>query len=182
MFNDSVLAVESTPAEYRAIVNSLFPPDPSIHPSMRDAQAYARSLAVEADFKKLTDESSDLGAFLGKFKKNFALLVEKTWVEQADEIKKETLLARLPAFFAKIKNEDYALALRDFNVILEELAYLLFGEESRRKEFTEYAFRIDPQMGLFWLYGACISRVRQDDDTLMLRPLLMLGICYLTSF
>jgi hypothetical protein len=182
MFNDSFHAVESTPAEYRVLVRSLFPADASIRPSISDAEAYAKSLAITTDFKRFTDGKADLPAFLELFKRNFSLLVEKTWVEQADEIKKETLLARLPSFFAKIETEDYADALCDFNVILEELAYLMFGEESRKADFTEYAFRIDHQMGLFWLYGSCISRVRQDDSPVMLRALLMLGICYLTSF
>ncbi|MDR0567806.1 MAG: hypothetical protein LBG87_01180, partial [Spirochaetaceae bacterium] len=58
------------------------------------------------------------------------------------------------------EKEDYAQALADFSLILDELAYLFFGAQSRKEDFTEYTFRIDAQMGLFWWYGQQIGTLK----------------------
>jgi hypothetical protein len=181
MFANSPNVTDSIPPEFRKVTEALFPADPSRKPTLKDAEAYAQSLQIEAAYKTLINSPEDMVPFFIRFKKNFSLLIAKTWVERADEIRKETLQSRLPGFYAKIEREDYSGALKDFSVILEELAYLFFGEQSRKEDFTEYVFRVDSQMGLFWWYGSRLSSVVKDDSTL-LRALLILGICYLAGF
>ncbi|MDR1127472.1 MAG: hypothetical protein LBL06_05025, partial [Treponema sp.] len=75
----------------------------------------------------------------------------------------------------------YQQALADFNQILNNLAFLFFGAQSHKEDFTEYTLRIDTQMGLFWWYGAQLSGIKQTDDE-YLRALLLLGVCYLSNF
>jgi len=69
-----------------------------------------------------------------------------------------------------------------FNEILNELAYLLFGSQSDKEDFSEYTFRIDAQMGLFWLYGSRLSFFKELKDDKTLWAVLLLGLCYLTNF
>jgi hypothetical protein len=180
MFANSPNAADSIPSEFKKVTEALFPVRSSRKPVLKDVENYARNLKVETAYKKLIGSPADMASFFARFKRNFSLLIAKTWVERADEIRKETLQSRLPGFYAKIEKEDYVGAVKDFSVILEELSYLFFGEQSRREDFTEYAFRIDSQIGLFWWYGSRLSRVEKDDKA-MLRALLVLGICYLTG-
>jgi hypothetical protein len=95
-------------------------------------------------------------------------------------------LNRIPGFIAGIEQENYSKALGEFGVILEELAYLLFGAQSHKDDFTEYALRIDTQMGLFWWYGGqlekFLSSVPSDVNKDSLLAILLIGICYLTNF
>jgi hypothetical protein len=70
---------------------------------------------------------------------------------------------------------------------LEELAYLFFGAQSHKDDFTEYTFRIDTQMGLFWWYGGQLVNPRflewaKSAEKEYLEAVLLLGICYLTNF
>ena len=124
--------------------------------------------------------------FLRHFQNNLDLLIQKTWVEKADETRKEKLQERVPPLIDEIEKESYQQALIVFGAILEELAYLFFGAQSNEDDFTEYTFRIDTQMGLFWWYGGQIGRLRnvlnQALDDTVLRAILLLGICYLTNF
>jgi hypothetical protein len=119
---------------------------------------------------------------LGHFQNNLDLLIQKTWVEKADEQRKEKLLDRLPGFIAGIEAGEYHRALTDFGHILEELAYLFFGAQSHKEDFTEYTLRIDTQMGLFWWYGGQLGCLGESRDTEYLRAVLMIGVCYLTNF
>jgi hypothetical protein len=125
---------------------------------------------------------------LGHFQNNLDLLIQKTWVEKADESRKERLQNSVPGFIAGIEQGDYRKALTDFGLILDELAYLFFGAQSYKEDFAEYTFRIDTQMGLFWWYGGQIGRCLQqngggqDPDNEWLWAVLLIGICYLTNF
>jgi hypothetical protein len=91
-----------------------------------------------------------------------------------------------------IEREDYSAALMEFSAILDELAYLFFGAQSSKDDFTEYTLRIDTQIGLFWWYGGQIGCLYSQEKGTRLggsdleqdifRALLMIGICYLTNF
>ncbi|GHV00515.1 hypothetical protein FACS189483_10660 [Spirochaetia bacterium] len=125
---------------------------------------------------------------MGHFQNNLDLLIQKTWVEKADEARKEELLDRVPEFIAEIERGDYLKALGEFSGILEELAYLFFGAQSHRDDFTEYTLRIDTQMGLFWWYGGQIGRLISHFGESgasrgeSFKAVLCIGICYLTNF
>jgi hypothetical protein len=186
------------PEEYRSVVEGLFPPGgflPGKGPTMEAAIAFADILGIGADYRKILaggQSEKDLRILLGHFQNNLNLLIQKTWVEKADETRKEKLQNRIPGFVNDIERADYATALMEFSGILDELAYLFFGIQSSKEDFTEYTLRIDTQMGLFWWYGGQIGRLysREKDtcrggsdlDQDIFRALLMIGICYLTNF
>jgi hypothetical protein len=186
-------AISSIPKEYQAASEKLFPHggySPENGPSIEAARAFAEILGIRADYDRFMDGSAGNGAageLLGSFQNNLDLLIQKTWVEKADEIRKENLQDRVPIFIGKIEQENYRQALEDFGGILEELAYLFFGAQSGKDDFTEYTFRIDAQIGLFWWYGSqlCGAPVREwikSADKEILKAVLWLGICYLTGF
>ena len=179
------------PGEFRAVAGKLFPSDESGNgrePSLETAAAFAGILGIGEDYKRLWDVHSSgraMGEFLDHFQNNLDLLIQKTWVEKADEARKEALQDKVPPFVALIEKGDYPEALKEFGAILEELAYLFFGAQSQKDDFTEYALRIDPQIGLFWWYGGQLNgeQLRMKNiDRNVLFALLLLGICYLTGF
>jgi hypothetical protein len=193
MLNCSVCANTTIPKEYRSNAERLFPPGgyPSgKSPSLKAVKGFAGILGIGADYNRCLGGGGGKGGtgeFLTSFQNNLDLLIQKTWVEKADEIRKENLLDRVPAFISKIENGDYWHALEDFGGILEELAYLFFGAQSTKDDFAEYTFRIDTQMGLFWWYGSqlCSAAARtwiKSTDKEILKAVLWLGICYLTNF
>jgi hypothetical protein len=179
----------TVPEDYRKIAEALFPPEgyPAGNgPPLEAARAFAGILGIGSDYERLF-ESRDMGRFLVSFQNNLDLLIQKTWVEKADETRKEKLLDKVPAFIAGIEQNEYWKALEEFGVILEELAYLFFGVQSQKDDFTEYTFRIDTQMGLFWWYGGQLGNPRflewaKSADKKQLEAVLLLGICYLTNF
>ncbi|MDR0784871.1 MAG: hypothetical protein LBE74_03185 [Treponema sp.] len=170
---------KAIPDEYRQITEELIAAEASVE----QVHNFADVLGIGGDYKKLfhTVLRDEVHQRLAHFQTNLDLLIQKTWVEKTDETRKEKLQDQVPAFIVKIENGDYRQALVDFNNILNELAYLFFGAQSRKEDFIEYALRIDTQMGLFWWYGAQLGDVEQMDAE-YLRALLLLGVCYLSNF
>jgi len=193
MFASPLGASKSLPREYRGIAEKLFPPDgfsDGKWPSVEAAGAFANILGIGEDYKRLWNNyksGQTVGNFLEHFQNNLDLLIQKTWVEKADEARKEDLQDQVPPFIANIESGDYARALEEFGAILEELAYLFFSNQSQKDDFAEYVLRIDTQMGLFWWYGGQINGVKgapwvKSVDSNVIYALLLLGICYLTNF
>jgi ribosomal protein S17E len=183
---------KTIPAEYRKTAEALFPPKGGVGGS-EQALAFADILEVSADYRKLlslgelrpvgSPPNAEMRKFLHSFQNNLDLLIQKTWVEKTDEDRKEKLQNRIPGFVTHIENADYAEALKEFSVVLEELSWLLFGPQSHKEDFIEYVFRIDSQLGLFWWYVGQTSRVLAElTDRAVIRSILFLGICYLTDF
>jgi hypothetical protein len=185
---------KAIPGEYRKIAEDLFPPGGYSEgggPRVETAAAFADILGIGVDYRHLLEvhrSRQEMGQFLAHFQNNLDLLIQKTWVEKADEDRKEKLQDRIPAFIADIEAENYQKALKEFGGILEELAYLFFGVQSHKEDFTEYTFRIDTQMGLFWWYGGqlgCLHQTRgfaKPADPESLQAVLFIGLCYLTNF
>ncbi|GHU82905.1 hypothetical protein FACS189468_7600 [Spirochaetia bacterium] len=201
MFNAPILVHKAIPEEYRNIAGRLFPPGNPAHsggqgPDIAATADFADILGIGADYRKLLNthrSDKEISQFLGHFQNNLDLLIQKTWVEKGDEIRKEKLQDRIPPFIAVIEAGDFEKALGDFGAILDELAYLFFGPQSNKEDFTEYTLRIDSQMGLFWWYGGQIGGLRQDTpvregswvqsaDKELLKAVLFIGLCYLTNF
>jgi len=197
MFKCAPCASKALPAEYRAISELLFPPNgypDDLGPSVEAAEAFSRILGIADEYNrffKLHKSGGGAGQamddFLNRFQNNLDLLIQKTWVEKADEERKEKLLDVVPPFIVLIQKGDYPEALRNFGAILEELAYLFFGVQSQADDFAEYTLRIDPQIGLFWWYGGQINNIGEAPwllkaDKNVLLAMLLLGICYLTNF
>jgi len=193
MFTRPPNTSKALPKEYRAVAEKLFPPGgfpEEKGPSVEAARAFADILGIGDDYRRLLNAAksgNEVGEFLERFQNNLDLLIQKTWVEKADEARKERLLDDVPSLIALMENGNLSEALEEFAFILEELAYLFFGVQSQKDDFAEYALRIDPQMGLFWWYGGQLYGARgapwvkkADKDTLL--ALLLLGIWYLTNF
>ena len=181
------------PREYRAAAERLFPPGGfpiEKGPNLKAVGTFAEVLGIAEDYKKLWDVHSagnSSGDYLDQFQNNLDLLIQKTWVEKAEEIRKENLLDKVEPFVALIERRDYLRALDEWGSILEELAYLLFGAQSQKEDFAEYIIRIDDRMGLFWWYGGQIKGAREAPwvrtaDPALLYALLIVGISYLTDF
>ena len=182
------------PKEYRKVAEALFPaaynPEENnnvLQPSESTILGFADKLGVGTEYRKLDtgwNDTEKLGQFLSSFRNNLYLLIQKTWVEKADEDRKERLLDRVPGFIDVIKKEDFNKALGEFRVILEELAWLLFGSQSHKADFFDYVFRIDHQLGLFWWYGGQLEHLllAESKDEINLKAILLLGLCYLTDF
>ena len=157
---------------------------------LAEAAAFAEALGIGSEYQRLLGvkkNAAEMRKFLSHFQNNLDLLIQKTWVEKADEARKEKVQDEVLPFMAKIEQGHFQQALEEFGSILEQLAYLLFGQQSSKEDFTEYTFRIDLQMGLFWWYGTRIGSLKDagktgaiNDETLW--AILLIGICYLTNF
>ncbi|MDR0322060.1 MAG: hypothetical protein LBI28_11200 [Treponema sp.] len=194
MYRGHAFTNSSIPAEYRKAAERLFPKDgfsKGQKPDFKITVEFAKALGIDIEYQRvlaLEKNSGELRVFLEHFQNNLDLLIKKTWVEKSDEIRKDSLQDDIPLFMTKIEQADITEAVEEFGVILDELAYLFFGIQSDKEDFTEYTFRIDAQMGLFWWYGGRLSLLKElkdkngsQDDKLMW-AVLLLGLCYLTNF
>jgi len=182
------------PGEYRRVSENLFPSKGFSRgkgPEMKTIVRFAGVLGIGAEYQRLLiidRDSVGMLAFLERFQNNLELLIQKTWVEKADERRKQKLLDEVPSLLSAIRQGDFPKAIENFGKILNELAYLFFGAQSEKEDFNEYTFRIDSQMGLFWWYGSRLASIKEitlkngDRDDKTLWAVLLLGICYLTNF
>jgi len=182
------------PGEYRRAAERLFPRDGFSRgqkPDMKAAAEFAKSLGIGTEYQHvlaLDKSSEELKTFLEYFQNNLDLLIQKTWVEKSEERRKGKLQDEIPSFMTKIDRGDLPGVIKEFGAILEELAYLFFGDQSKKEDFAEYTFRIDAQMGLFWWYGSRLAALKElieknnGGDEKFLWAVLLLGICYLTNF
>ena len=193
MLSNPELARKAIPKEYRNIAMGLFPEQgysKGTEPTINQILSFGRILGLGKDNKRflsILESSSELEKLLHSFQNNLDLLIQKTWVDKTEESRKENLLDRLPAFISMIAKEKYSEALEEFGIILDELSWLFFGSQSQKDDFTEYTFRIDNEIGLFWWYGnqLCSDQAkewikRMNDN--ILKAILLLGIFYLTNF
>ena len=182
------------PREYRKFTGALFPSGgfkAGKGPDLKAVMNFAKALGVGVEYQRLLaldKNNRELQTFLEHFQNNLDLLIQKTWVEKADEARKEKLQDEIPSFMTLIKQGNFERAFEAFGAILEELAYLFFGTQSTKDDFSEYTFRIDGQIGLFWWYGGKLvllkglSEKNSSRDAQALWAVLLIGLCYLTNF
>ena len=194
--------------EYRGIAETLFPQGSLLsdslwsgcslsdglaegrRPDLAAAAGFAEALGIGVEYQRLlrlTTNNTEMRQFLGHFQNNLDLLIQKTWVEKADEERKERLQDDVPPLVSYIMQENFPQALEAFGAVLEELAYLFFGAQSTKDDFMDYTFRIDEQLGWFWWYGSQLGRLKKSSESLdpndeFLWAVLLIGICYLTNF
>jgi len=155
--------------------------------------------ALFSSAKKLADAFGDQGTFspnlaprsaardesekklVISFQKNLELLVQKTWVEKADEALKEEMLFRINTLCNNLTRYDYHTSLSEFLPVLHDVVYLLFGSLARHDSFLEYAVRIDPDFGFFWYYINSLP-AHKDWSEEKCRVAVLLGICFLANF
>ena len=119
------------------------------------------------------------------FEKNVQLLVDKMWVEKADEDVKEDILYRLRCFCESMQQAEnpaaYADLLPECLGVLHDVVLLLFGRQIDSEGFLEYAIRIDPDFGLFWYYLECLT-VQPRLPAEKARLAIFLGIYFIANF
>ena len=193
MFKCPPCASKALPKDFRAAAEKLFPSGGFQNgkgPSAEAAGLFADILGIGEEYRRIRGalaQGHPPAEFLEDFQNNLDLLIQKTWVEKAEESRKEKLLDDVPSLITCIEKGDYSQALEEFGAILEELAYLFFGAQSQKDDFAEYALRIDAQMGLFWWYGGQLNAARgaswvKNTEQNVLQALLLPGFCYLTNF
>lgn len=133
-------------------------------------------------FKKITDKNSDAESKLvSSFNNNLVLLIQKTWVEKSDEELKAQILYQLEEFRIQLNSKDYVQAYPQFFSILDNVVYLMFGNQAKAKDFPEYALRIDPEFGIFWWYVKSLPRDAQWSGE-RTRIAILLGIYFLANY
>ena len=118
---------------------------------------------------------------LDNFKDNVHLLVTKTWVDKHDEKRKIKTIQELEALSSAFLKPDYQEALKRFISVAGSVAMLLFGEAPSDNGFMDYVFRIDPRLGIFYWYVACL-RDQGKIETDLAQLELLVGIYALASF
>ena len=54
--------------------------------------------------------------------------------------------------FASVEQNKWTEVTVSFTKIIDDVVYLMFGSMAKTADFEEYAFRIDPEFGIFWWY------------------------------
>jgi hypothetical protein len=144
-----------------------------------DAKKFERILAGDSAERRRAEQK-----LISAFQNNLNLLIEKTWVEKSDEALKVQVLYRLTRFCTEIAQGRYAPSGLVFMDIVKDTVYLMFGPQSQKHDFDEYAMRIDPDFGIFWQYIRALERSlaspAQGDETC--RTLLLLGMFFIANY
>ena len=150
--------------------------------AVKNAVQLADFFGLGDSFKKIADNKSDEEAkLITSFDKNLVLLIQKTWVEKSDEALKAQVLYNLEEFHKMLGKKKYINSYVQFFSIVEDVVYLMFGTQSKSKDFDEYALRIDPEFGIFWWY---IKSLPQDADWTeeKTRTALLLAMYFLANY
>ena len=128
--------------------------------------------------KKVSDFDTKLVA---SFQKNLTLLIQKTWVEKSDASLKDQVLYQLSEYCNSAKAGSWQKAYPQLFQIISNVVYLMFGPLTKTEEFSEYAFRIDPEFGTFWYY---ISSLPQNPEWSQekCRTAMQLGMYFLANY
>ncbi len=140
----------------------------------------------ERDFNHLLNDETSLKEnaekkLISSFHNNLQLLVQKTWVEKADEALKEQILERLNCFCEHVKTSDYVKSYESFITVLHDAVYLMFGAQAKKDDFSEYALRIDPGFGIFWWYLQNLPQTCAW-ESFKVRLALLLGMFFLANY
>lgn len=147
------------------------------------ALVLAEQFGADKNFKSIIESESSTECeqkLVTSFHNNLKLLVQKTWVEKADEAIKEQVSFRLDNFckdYAENTNPSYT----DFVILLKDVVYLMFGAQSRNADFTEYALRIDPAFGIFWWYLISLPE-EAPESVKKMRVFFLLGMIFLANY
>ncbi len=101
---------------------------------------------------------------LRAFRENVDLLIRKTWVEKHDEKRKDRLHEELVAFVQEFQSGAVRKAFSHFVELSFGIAGLLFGNQAQAADFLEYAFRIDPKLGIFYWFVGELKRQERVEE------------------
>ncbi|OJF77377.1 MAG: hypothetical protein BKP49_02635 [Treponema sp. CETP13] len=125
----------------------------SIFGNSENSRAIASNAGNEDEKKLITS-----------FHNNTQLLVQKTWIEKADETLKEKILLQLEEICDSLLHKKYYNSYAEFVDCLDSIVYLMFGAQSKSYDFGEYAMRIDPEFGVFWCFLQNIKQQELNKD------------------
>lgn len=150
--------------------------------TLKSAILVSEAFGASKSFKEVaTNENDSEAKLLSSFHKNLELLIQKTWIEKSDEELKEKVLFNLEQFNKNFESKKYSEAYKLFFSIVSDVVYLMFGNQTKTAEFSEYALRIDPEFGIFWWYIQCLPR-----DTSWSEPksriTVLLGMYFLANY
>ncbi len=123
--------------------------------------------------------SSDEAQLVASFNKNLKLLIEKTWVEKSDVALKTQILYQLEVLCSNYS--DWSKIYNEFLSILNDAVYLMFGQQTKSEDFTEYSLRIDPGFGIFWWYIKSLP-VATNWSVEKCRNAVLLGMYFLANY
>jgi len=152
------------------------------------ALAFANILGNPGEFSAIVSGSKGerlihIERLLRVFRENVELLIRKTWVEKHDEKRKEKVHGDLQAFVQEFQSGAIRKAFPHFIDLSQGIARLLFGNEAHAPDFLDYAFRIDPKLGIFyWFVGELSPQEASEDIEELWTMELLLGIFALASF
>lgn len=131
-----------------------------------------------------SEQLGKVGRLLESFRHNLAILVNKTWVETTGERQREDIAKCIDAFVLEFSQAQYKKAQRHFTTLAQRLVKLIFGDITEEEDFQEFAFRIDPKLGLFvWfvreMEGQTAAGHQVSPDFLHME--LLLGVYFLAS-
>lgn len=119
---------------------------------------------------------------ISSFQKNLTLLIQKTWVEEADAELKDQVLYKLAEYCKVISKGKWSNAYGEFLQIISDVVYLMFGAMTKTEDFMEYALRIDPEFGIFWFYIKSLPTDKADMDNDKCRVVMLLGMYFLANY
>lgn len=166
----------------------------------KDVVNAVKTLTDETDSKKVASAALEIAVAFGadrktffiptpstenklieSFSNNLLLLVQKTWVEKSDTEIKEQVLYQLNQFCANLKTSSWVDSYIPFLDIIYNAVYLMFGSQTKNDDFTEYAFRIDPEFGIFWWYIQSLPH-EADWPEEKCRIAVLLGMYFLANY
>ncbi len=118
---------------------------------------------------------------ISSFEKNLTLLVQKTWIEKSDAELKENVLYKLHEYCASVADANWQDNYSTLLEIIGDVVYLMFGPQSKSADFTEYALRIDPEFGIFWVYIKSLP-AEQSWTKEKIRTAMLLGMYFLANY
>ena len=115
------------------------------------------------------------------FNNNLALLIQKTWVEETDEVLKDQILYKLEQVCNLLNEKQYSSVYKNYIDLLNDVVYLMFGSLSSKEDFYEYSLRIDPGFGVFW---CCLKNIVQTnpENPAISRLYILLGMMFLSNY
>ncbi|WP_407399565.1 hypothetical protein [Treponema sp.] len=150
--------------------------------AVKNAVQLADAFGLGSAFKKIAENKDEEEAKLtGSFSNNLALLIQKTWVEQSDEEMKAQVLYLLDEVRKQLGKRKYKSAYSQFISIVNDVVYLMFGNQTKSEDFAEYALRIDPEFGMFWWYFKSLPQ-EADWSEGKTRTALLLAMYFLANY
>ena len=143
--------------------------------------SYASVIVKAFGAEKLDSKLESETKLISSFNSNLTLLIQKTWVESSDADIKDQILYQLEQFCSLAKTGEWDKSYSLFLQIIFAAVYLMFGNQSKKADFLEYAFRVDPEFGILWWYIQLLPQ-KTDWSAEKCRVLVLLGMYFLANY